>query len=152
MKKILIGSGVGLLLVLLVAQLTVLIKIQNQTAGFNSKRDNAVGSYATRNLLNFMSPNSTTTAVSGLPVLVLARDRNRQTARIQNDSATPIYITEQNFDSPMAASTTANLNGGRLNASGGTLEYEDNLWQGDVWASSTLTGLKILFASSTLVN
>lgn len=104
------------------------------------------------NVLYGMSPNSTTTAAV-LPVLVLARDRFRNYAAVINDSDTAVYITCKNFDSPSAASTTADLDGIRLNASGGSLEFlPENLCLSDVWASSTVSGKKILFVSSTLAN
>ena len=110
------------------------------------------GSVDTTNFLNTVNHSVTTTYSGPLPVKILAADYNRQYAHIENDSATVVYIFLQTFSGATtstqesAASTTVGINKGiRLPANGGSYDIKpENLYPGDVYASSTLGGLKIL--------
>ena len=82
----------------------------------------------------FATQTATTTRTTFEPVKVLSENTGRRYALITNDSDTAIYLG-------FGASTTAKIVGSagiRVNANGGTyLINRDNLWLGEVWATTT---------------
>jgi hypothetical protein len=91
---------------------------------------------------------STASYCTACPIKLLSRDTNRQYARFINISDTAIYLyfatTTQSYnftgtqDSGNSATSTVNLSGVYLAASGGSYELLDNnLIIDEVWATST---------------
>lgn len=98
--------------------------------------------------LNGLITNSATSTTSALPVLVLDTNASRRYAMICNDSDTVAYLYLGNFASGAAASTTVVVGKGiRLNASGScyTMIDDENLWQGQVWATSTAASKSLIY-------
>lgn len=152
-KRVLLGIvALGGFILLGAILFTLNIKKEQPVAEPNAEPNLGISSPGA-NLLNGYTHDSTTTPSNGLmPVKIFAYDPRRLSAVIINDSDTPIYLTfpKNLFSDPLAASTTAGLNGFRLNANGGYWQTtNDDLVVSEVWASSTATGKKILFASST---
>ena len=89
----------------------------------------------------------TATSTDGvLPMKLLEENTSRLNAVIQNDSDTALYIFFQEFASNIAASTTVLVNTGiRVNANGGEYVIKpENLYTGQVWATSTAGSKNIL--------
>jgi hypothetical protein len=110
--------------------------------GFNFNSGN-VGDAIGANITN----GATTTTSLAVPVKVLNTNGSRRYALITNDSDTVVYLYLGYFASPKAASTTVALNTGvRLAASGGSFEIDpDNLYTGQVWATSTAASKKLIY-------
>jgi hypothetical protein len=113
------------------------------------KTDGVLGaSPAATNVLSSITQGTTST-YAALPVPVLSRDAYRRYATICNDHAsTKVYLVLKNFDSNTAASTTFGTAAPNGVLVAGNSCYEinpDNLFIGDVWASSTVSGIKIHF-------
>lgn len=146
MERIKSAGLVFLILILLVAG-----QIGGQLVVKKMDKPSSLGgsNYNNVNILNTVTHSSTSTASLPLPVLVLARNSSRAYAKIANNSATAVNIFLGNFASMSAASTsvssTAGIRLAPVNSPG--FEYDikpENLYVGDVWASSTLSGLQIL--------
>lgn len=138
-KKLIIAIAIVALLV--GGVIGLLGKKQEKTLGVGSNGINVIDGNPT-------SAGSTTTPAgnSGLPVQVLARNNSRQYAVICNDDSTNnVYLTMRDFTSPTAAGT--NVSGTiRINSGGGCYEIlPENLFLGQVWATSTARSVKILF-------
>ena len=91
---------------------------------------------------------SATSTTSALPAKVLDVNSNRNYALIQNDSDTAIYLYLGYFADQSAASTSVGVNKGiRLlpNAANSFEIDSDNLYTGQVWASSTAASKKIIY-------
>lgn len=94
---------------------------------------------------------STTSTVAGIPVKVLDTNTAREYARITNISDTVIYLYLQDLSTAIQASSTllkaaVPLNGVYLSASGGTYEIKsDNLYIGQVWATSTAASKSVIY-------
>jgi len=132
-KKVLIG---GIVVVLVIVLGLLIAKAPKGNLGAQSPR---------ATLLETVTHTATTTH-SSLPVKVMSTSTSRSYGLIVNDSATDIYIYLKSFQNPMAASTTVQINKGiRVNSGGGSYELlNDNLYIGEVWATSTAPNLKIL--------
>lgn len=103
---------------------------------------------AATNMIGGLTAYSTTTAAA-LPVKILSLDSNRRYVAISTNSTTPVYLyfttdtwTLDGSGTP-ATSTITSLNG--IPVTSGAL-YEinpDNLIYGNIWASSTVSGIQI---------
>jgi len=125
-----------IIIVVLVLMLGVLVGIL--CANYYPKNDVLGGGRA--NTFDGDSSNGATTTTSALSVKVLdITSGSRFYATVQNDSDTVIYLHRGYFADAMTASTSVKVNEGiRLNANGGTVEFNDNnLYVGQVWATST---------------
>lgn len=92
-----------------------------------------------------MSNAATSTGSNLVPVRILDQNGDRRYARIMNDSDTKIYFYFGNFDSGLAASTTVTLTKGMALAAGGSYEINpNNLYLGQIWATSTAASKSII--------
>lgn len=137
MKKTIIFAVIAIAILFAVNQFLPLQSTQRNTGG-------AV------NYLSSVSTQSATNTTALWPVKILSGNTGRTYAQITNDSDTAVYLYFGTFTDPSAASTSAKVNQGiRLNATGGTYEITDqNLYVGEIWASSTASSKKILFVEN----
>ena len=119
-------------------------------AGFGGYQTLGNGrSEAATNMMGGLTAFSTSTNSGALPVKLLDLDSNRRYVVISNTSATAafLYFTTDSWtldgSGTPATSTITSLNGVYL-AGGASYEINpDNLIYGNIWASSTASGVKL---------
>lgn len=140
MKKGLKGS----IITILVAFLALLgyNGVQQQFGGLVSDSFNAV-------------THTATTTHASLPVKLLDYNGDRKWVQIKNDSNTDIYIYLGYFADASAASTTVGINEGiklsKVYVGSFDTPFEinqDNMYLGQVWATSTTSGKNILITEN----
>ena len=134
--------------VIALAVVAVIAVIASLVMGLSKSKVEEFAGFAAPGFNQFFSTTltATTTQSSGLPVKLLAKNSSRLYAIIVNDSDTDIYIHLNSFDDAQVASTTVNVNTGiRLNSNGGSYELlPENIYAGEVWATSTVPNKTIL--------
>ena len=88
---------------------------------------------------------ATTTNSGSAPVRVLPQDYGRRYAIVTNNSSFPIYLYLASSSMSVASATAfiTSLNGVLVNASSSYEICSVNLFTGEIWASSTASGVKI---------
>lgn len=91
--------------------------------------------------------NSSTSTPAVLPTLVVDANSGRKKLTICNDSGTKVYLYKGNFADASAASTTVLLSIGQPVAANTCVSesQETGIWYGQVWATSTASGLNISY-------
>jgi len=86
---------------------------------------------------------ATTTGATTMPVLLLSRNTARQYARIDNNSATEVFLFYATSTAGMIDNKANALNGIVIEANTSYEIFERNLYTGIVYASSTAAALAI---------
>jgi len=130
--------------IFVVSAIAIVLIVLAFLGGRYLKPDAPAGGTSVDNLIDGLTSTATSTGGT-FPIKVLDTNYGRGYALIQNDSANDVYLWFQDFTTTANASTTVAVNKGVLLKPAGHYEMlPENLIVGQVWATSTVSGSRIL--------
>jgi len=128
---------VMVIIVILAGGLYILSHVDTNNRGID------LGGYTNFNIFEDATHTATTTGATTMPVLLLSRNTARQYARIDNNSATEVFLFYATSTAGMIDNKANALNGIVIEANTSYEIFERNLYTGIVYASSTAAALAI---------